>query len=81
MWKMLKIRKINEKKGAWVTNLFSTKPHSTINEEKQKLTDQKLLQFYDESLKQIKENITGLNIVGLEQSFIDVIQELNYRKF
>ena len=71
---------MSEKKGAWVTNLFSTKPQSTINEEELKRMDAKLLKFYTESLDKIKQYIKNMNIIWFERSYINVIQQLNLGK-
>lgn len=69
------------KNSTWVTNLFSTKPQSDVNDEKIKAQDDKLLKFYDQAISNLKSMILALNIVAFEKSYIDVIHQLNIRKF
>lgn len=75
------IDKSHTKKSlGWITNVFSTKPQSTV-EDKQRMQDEKIIDFYEESLETLKGQIRNLNVPNFERSYIELIQELNRRKW
>lgn len=64
-----------------MTHLFSSKAQYENPEDLISAKDRKLLTYYDAALSDLKLLISSLNIVVFEKTYIDLLQQINIRKY